>query len=627
MNSQSHEESESVAMIDRKQRIVLRNFMIVFLFLLPSCAGGQSNSEDIDRALKKFTDTTLDCSPALIHDDCSLDSPFQELVDRVSAHNAGSSRHYINLIKHGDDALLARVHLIRSAHHSIHIQSFIWGKDDTSYFICQELLKAARRGVHVKVLVDQLGLMGKGPRLEMGAVAHANIEIKIYNPILNKVHINYLEMLEGALFQFGAFNQRMHNKVMVVDGRIGIIGGRNVEDKYFDMDPIYNFKDLDALVVGPVVRDMARSFQQYWNHELSVYLQDLTDIGRKLVGITHTEPVQELLNAPVVSRLESFDKQASDHEYIKRLFVSTAMEVHGRVAFYADVPGKTDKGTPFSASTLSARETLFQQAQESLIIQTPYLVFSDFALNQFERLRKENPDMDIVISTNSLAATDNFPVYANSLKQKKHLIHNLNIRIFEFKPVPGNVLAMNRNYVQLIQEKQKISKNILEKVSDFWKNLSPGPRTGLHAKSFVVNGRIAWIGSHNFDPRSDHLNTEVALVVWDERVAQALQKNIQIDMEPQNSWVVAKRWKVPVFSIISGVFESFWRSLPAFDFWPFYCCTSFELREKNTPCPSHHPEFYERYKAVGPYPEMNLNSKEIKTRLFKAWGGWATPIL
>lgn len=613
-------------MIDSQQKAAFRSCLMVILFLLASCAGFRADSEDIDKALKKFTDTTLDCSPAETHD-CSLNSPLQELVDQASAYNSGSSQHFINLLEHGDDALLARVHLIRSAHHSIQIQSFIWGKDDTSYFICQELLKAARRGVRVKVLVDQLGLMGKGPRLEMGAVAHANIEIKIYNPVLNKVHINYLEMLEGALFQFGAFNQRMHNKVMVVDGRVGVTGGRNVEDKYFDMDPIYNFKDLDVMVVGPVVRDMERSFQQYWNHELSVYVHDLTDVGRKLVGLTHTKPVQELLNAPVSSRMAEIDRLASDHEHIEQLFVSTSMEVHGRVDFFADVPGKTDKEAPLSASTLLAREALFKQARQSLIIQTPYLVFSNFALGQFERLRKKNPDMDIVISTNSLAATDNFPVYANSLKQKKQLIHDLNIRIFEFKPIPGDVLTINHNYDQLIREKQKVPKNILEKISGIWQNLSPGPRTGLHGKSFVVNGRIAWIGSHNFDPRSDNLNTEAALVVWDEQVAQALQKSILLDIKPQNSWVVAKRWKIPVFSIVSGVFESFWRALPAFDVWPFYCCTSFELREKHVSCPSNHPEFYERYKAVGPYPEMNLNSKEIKTRLFKAWGGWTTPIL
>jgi cardiolipin synthase C len=613
-------------MINSKQKKVFRNFLIVALFLLASCAGHRANSEDIDKVLKKFTDTTLDCSSTRTKV-CSPVSPLQELADRAPVYKSGSSRHFINLLEHGDDAFLVRLHLIRSARDSIQIQSFIWGNDETSYFICQELLKAARRGVRVKILVDQLGLMGKGPRLEMGAVAHANIEIKIYNPVLNKVHINYLEMLEGALFQFGAFNQRMHNKVMVVDNRIAITGGRNVEDKYFDMDPIYNFKDLDVLVVGPVVQDMAQSFLQYWNHELSVDVQDLTDIGRKLVGITDTKPVQALLNAPVASRLEEFDRKASDHEYIKRLFVSTAMEVQGRVNFFADAPGKIDKEAPLSASTLSARETLFQQAKESLIIQTPYLVFSDFALNQFERLRKQSPGMDIVISTNSLAATDNFPVYANSLKQKKYLIEYLNIRIFEFKPIPGSVLAMNRNYDQLIQEKQKIPKNILEKISDTWKNLSPGPRTGLHGKSFVVNGRIAWIGSHNFDPRSDHLNTEVALVIWDERVAQALQKSILFDTEPQNSWVVAKRWKIPVFSIVSGIFESIWRSFPVLDVWPFYCCTSFELRENYSSCSSNHPEFYERYRAVSPYPEMNLNSKEIKTRLFKAWGGWMTPIL
>jgi hypothetical protein len=161
----------------------------------------------------------------------------------------------------------------------------------------------------------------------------------------------------------------------------------------------------------------------------------------------------------------------------------------------------------------------------------------------------------------------------------------------------------------------------------FWANQYPGPRIGLHGKSFVINGRISWIGSHNFDPRSDSFNTEVALVIWDERVAQALTKTIHLDIQPQNSWVVAKRLKVAIFSILSGFLESFWRALPLFDFWPFYCCSSFELRSGHSVLPSNHPEFYKNYYAVGPYPQMNFSPKEIEARMIKAMGGWITPIL
>lgn len=601
-------------------------WVLTLIFILSSCIGSRIDPARVDTAVNKLASTTVVCPPAS-PTACALESPYKELAKKIFSFSSGSPPHYVNLLSHGDEAFIIRVHLIRSARETIYIQSFIWGKDETSYFINRELLKAARRGVRIKVLVDQLGLLGKGPKLEFGAVAHTNIELKIYNPILNKAHTGYLEMLEAALFDFGGLNQRMHNKLMIVDGQIAITGGRNVEDKYFDMDPTYNFKDLDILVVGPVVKNMTHSFKKYWNHDLAVFVKDLTDVGRKIVGLNHTDPVQKLLHSSGPPRLRDWDQKASDSDYIKDTFSSKAMKVIGRVDFFSDSPGKKDDGDPLSESTLAARESLFQQARESLLIQTPYLFFSRFALDRFKQIRQQYPDLEIVVSSNSLAATDNFPVYANSIKQKKRLIEDLKIQIFEFKPIPKDVRLMIRGYDQLASKKKNLKENLFKKVNEIWEGAYPGPRVGLHTKAFVVNGRIAWIGSHNFDPRSDNLNTEAALVVWDERVARALTQIIHRDIEPQNSWVVARRWKIPVFAVLSGFFESLWRTFPIFDIWPFYCCTSFELRAGRTACPPDHPEFYDNYDAVGPYPEMNLSPKEIETRLFKAMGGWTTPIL
>jgi len=595
--------------------------ILICMIFLEACTTPRADQVKVDRAINNFIDTTLDCPPSSATS-CSQDSPYRELAEKVDSLN--SSRHFVNLLNHGEDALVARIHLIRSARETIHVQTYTWGDDETSRFIDRELLKAARRGVRVKILVDQYGTLGTGPKFELMAVAHSNMEVKVYNPILNKAHITDLEMAQAALTGFGKANQRMHNKVMVVDNQIAIVGGRNIENKYFDMDPIYSFKDREILVVGRVVQDMRRSFLDYWFYENSIALKDLTDVGHDITAITTTEPVRALLRSPVSPKLININRNASSFTYIQNTFSSRAIEVNGRVEFIADTPGKFEKDDDApSKSTLRARTILFQEARESLIIQTPYLCFGKDGLKQLKRLRKRFPDLQIIVSSNSLATTDDLLVYAVSLQQKKQLLKNLGIQIFELKPIPGDVRQMIRRYDRLTAEKE----NGKEGSNDSRPEQSFGTKVGIHGKSFVLNDKIVWIGSHNFDPRSDNLNTEAALVIWDARVADEVKDDILSDIEPQNSWVVAKRRKLPVLSYFTGFLETFSRKLPIFDVWPFYYSTNYELRSGGIPAPSDHPDFHEHYKPVGSFPGLNFAPEGVLARPVKAFAGLAMPLI
>lgn len=596
--------------------------ILIFAIFLGACSTPRADQVKIDRAINNFIDTTLDCPPSSVTS-CSLDSPYRELVGKAFSSNADSSKHYVNLLNFGDDAFVARIHLIRAARKTIYLQTFIWGNDVTSRFTSRELLIAARRGVQVKVLVDQF-MLGTGFKLEYAAVAHSNLEVKIYNPVSNKAVVTGLEMARASIVEFGKTNQRMHNKVMVVDNQIAIIGGRNIENKYFDMDPDYIFKDTEVLVVGRVVQDMRRSFLDYWYYEKSIYLKDLTDVGYKIISITTTDPVSDILRSPVNQKLVEFDRKASSFAYIQNTFSSKSTEVNGRVAFYSDPPGKTrENDDPLSKPTLRARKDLLQQARESVIIQTPYLCFSKDGLKQFEQLRKQFPGLQIIVSTNSLASTDGLPVYAISLLQKKHLLQNLGIQIFELKPVPGDVRQMIRPYDQRVAEKKSMNGNS----GDLRPELKSGPRVGIHGKSFVVNGKIAWIGSHNFDPRSDHLNTEAALVIWDENVARDLKDSILLDTEPQNSWVVAKRRKLPILSYFTGFMETLSGMIPIVDVWPFFYSTSYELRPGGMVVPSDHPDFHKHYQSVGSFPGLNFTLKGIIARPIRMLAGVAMPLI
>jgi len=62
------------------------------------------------------------------------------------------------------------------------------------------------------------------------------------------------------------------------------------------------------------------------------------------------------------------------------------------------------------------------------------------------------------------------------------------------------------------------------------------PVFAIHAKTMVVDNKTVYIGTFNFDPRSENLNTEVGVIVSDTNLAHAVQAAIETDMQPENSW-------------------------------------------------------------------------------------------
>lgn len=211
------------------------------------------------------------------------------------------------------------------------------------------------------------------------------------------------------------------------------------------------------------------------------------------------------------------------------------------------------------------------------------------------------------------------------MKQIKRILKKLKFHVFEFKPEPGDVREMVPRYDLLLREETE--HKIREGTEERMTVKVQGPVIGLHAKSIVVDDRIAFVGSHNFDPRSGSYDTQLAVAIWDRDVALALKSNIMRDTEPQNSWINAKQQKVPVISFFSGILENISRALPIFDIWPFKYSACFELNEGEEPVPPDHPEFYERYKNVGQFPDVEGPGKGIQTRLFSSMGGFATPLL
>lgn len=425
---------------------MFRWLMLASLLLLGGCAS-LSNAER-ERAAGiavQARSTVVDCDRA---DRCAQDSPLRALAGRAFTEStADQPRHYATILDEGEEALVARLNLLRSATRSIDLQTYIFDKDDSARLVIDELLAASRRGVKVRLLIDQLSAISDLQILGALSSAHRNFELRVYNPTFGKAQLNYFDYAGSVLCCFRRFNQRMHNKLLVVDDAIGVVGGRNYQDDYYDWDSEYNFRDRDVLVAGPEARVMAANFEAFWKAPRSVPAERLNDVGRILLDSGPPSLPPAVYRRP--ERVERVLAEAIDDAWITRSFVDTALPV-ASVRYVADLPRKHRRESveqPRNGQhvTEPQLDRLIAEAQSEVLLQTPYLVLSKPARTLFADLRRQADPPRVLVSTNSLAATDNPIVYALSYKYKRRNMRELGFNIFEFKPFPLDAPVDYRN--------------------------------------------------------------------------------------------------------------------------------------------------------------------------------------
>ncbi len=594
----------------------------LLLMLVPGCAVDRLHARRAAATAVAAQDRVLNCSGA---DACAIATPYQALVAQAQRDaQAAIPSHYVNLLDRGEDSLLLRIHLLRAARTSIDVQTFIFAEDDAGYLMLDELIKAARRGVKVRVLVDQLFSLDNIELLARLARAHVNFELRVYNPTFHKARTQPLEFAAGILCCFFQFNQRMHNKSLLIDGQIGIAGGRNYENRYFDWDDEFDYRDRDVLVIGPAADSMRASFDQFWQHRRSVALSRLRDVSARILADGADAAGYTLHTYRDAARVGSLAQRADDADYIRAHFSAQALRV-GAVEYFSDAPDKPDAPDQPRDNQLSRHIVqLLRGAQSQIVLQTPYLVLSKTARRMFADLHKRQPRVRILVSTNSLAATDAFYVYALSYKYKKRYL-KLGFQIHEFKPFPQEAADLVANYVALGESdgdaKARYRKYGRAPVTRH------GVRLGLHAKSIVIDDAVALIGSHNFDPRSDYYNTESGIIVHDRDFAGALQASILRDSEAGNSWTIARRPRSGLLGRLNNSISDFSNALPLFDLWPFRYATSYELKAGCAPLASTDAHFHDCYEDVGDFPEVSLPLKTIYTRIVTAFGAGLHSIL
>ncbi|HDS0950929.1 TPA: phospholipase D family protein [Stenotrophomonas maltophilia] len=426
--------------------LLLRVLALATVLLGSGCASLSHAERDRAQAIAvQARSTAVDCQRA---DRCAQDSPLRALAGRAfSESTEAQPRHYATLLDEGEGALVARLNLLRSATRSIDLQTYIFDKDDSARLVIDELLAASRRGVKVRVLIDQLSAISDLEILGALSGAHQNFELRVYNPTFGKARLNYFDYAGSVLCCFRRFNQRMHNKLLVIDDAIGVVGGRNYQDDYYDWDREYNFRDRDVLIAGPEARAMAANFDAFWRAQRSVPAERLNDVGRTLLrqGVPALPPAQ--FRRP--ERVQRVSEEANDMDFVTRAFVDTALPV-ASVRYVADLPRKHRReraDAPLAGQhvTEPQLDALISGAQKEVILQTPYLVLSKPAQKLFRELRKRPQPPRVVVSSNSLAATDNPIVYALSYKYKRRNMRELGFNIFEYKPFPLDAPVDYRN--------------------------------------------------------------------------------------------------------------------------------------------------------------------------------------
>jgi len=628
--------------------------------LLTGCISlSPQQREQIDLIISSAQPSAPACTEP---DACARPSPLRALAE------ADAAAQHALLLDYGQDALLARLDLIRSAQRSIDLQTYIFDEDDAGHLMLDELLAAARRGVRVRVLVDQLSALRQVQTLAALAAAHANFELRIYNPLFGKARIAWPQYALAAVCCWRQLNQRMHNKLLLIDQLVGMTGGRNYQNDYYDWNPVFNYRDRDVLVTGPSVAAMAENFEAFWQARLSVPVAQLRDVGhyllRRGVPALPMEPYAHPERARAISR------DADDAELIGQRLASAALAVDS-ITFIADVPGKHRRNLALDEAehataerTAQALLDLVAAAEREVLLQTPYLVLSKPAQALFTELQARPAPPAVVVSTNSLAATDAFITYALSYKYKRRYLRDYGFQMYEFKPFPEDATVdldatgavdvvwnqdgsaaldarpararrhdpartdgrhrrpLSREYAALRYAGIGVNRRV--PVS------RTGVRFGLHAKSMVIDERIGVVGTHNFDPRGRDYNTENAIIIHDPAFARALSASIRRDLRPENAWVIAPRKPGPVLSRINYSLAKMSEHLPIFDLWPLRYATSYEFTpsaECPLPLPPSAPGFFECHTAVGDFPEVVTGWRRLLTRIFTAFGAGLAPIL
>jgi len=436
-------------------------------------------------------------------DSTALDTVVMRELDEVAGRSA------VRLVDQNAMAFAYRAATAAAATRSLDVQYYIWQDDLTGRLLAADLLRAAERGVRVRVLVDDIDARAKHELFQV-ADLHPNVEVRIFNPMYSRS--GSLGFATEWLLRANRLNRRMHNKAWIVDNRVAIVGGRNIGNEYFGASGHSNFSDLDVVLVGPVVQEVSASFDDYWNSKHAVPVSrfdheapDPAQLGRLVEGARQFQ--QEALQSDYVAAL-------SDEQRRSELLAKQPPPLPvGSVSLLVDDPAKIGAGTTGieASNVLGGLQDVMASASGELLIFSPYFVpRAEGARRLVEGVRR---GIHTAVLTNSLAATDVAAVHTGYARQRRALLRG-GVELYEMKLKVGSEEGRSRI------------------------SLTGSSRSSLHTKAMIVDRRWVFVGSMNLDPRSAFINTEMGVLVDSPALAEQVREQFERATAPELSYRV-----------------------------------------------------------------------------------------
>jgi putative cardiolipin synthase len=467
-------------------------------------------------------------------------SGLADMIREPAAHHAGLSGFYI--FKTGRESLEGRLFLIRLAEKTLDLQYYAISEGISSNVLIEALIRAAERGVRVRLMIDDVttGQM-RHDLITLDEIP--NIEIRIFNPV-NKHDQSTPARILAALLHRDRATRRMHNKALIADNQMAIVGGRNLGDEYFETHKEMSFKDIDVLSAGPIAADISKSFDEFWNDD---HAYPVLQLYKKRKGHKALQDIRIRLkhNWQKFSRRFRAGKPAGaatrleGEELLNNLVWASADLV-------TDASAKVQGAQNFSPPLLRLKE-IVDQAKEEFVIISAYFVPRERGVEWLTSLCARN--MKVKVLTNSLASTDVVAVHTGYGKHRVSLLDK-GVSIYELKP------RGDKNTRQRLLARKAPS------------------YASLHAKAYIVDREYAVIGSFNFDPRSAFLNTELGLFIKSPELARQLhemfdeaitqQVSYKLGLSPGNRLIWTTRDDGQEIRYVTEPQASPWRVLQAF---------------------------------------------------------------
>ena len=405
------------------------------------------------------------------------------------------------LVGDGAEAYALRACSAQAAVTSVDIQTYIWHDDLTGRMLARQALQAADRGVRVRILADDLDARAKNAGLA-ALDAHPRIEVRLYNPLASRSGTLSLAGEFGTGFR--RLNHRMHNKSWIVDGRMALVGGRNLGNEYFAASDGPNFVDLDLLVVGPAVGEVARNFERFWdwpsNYPIAQLSPDQSSPERlqALRGVLEQAAI-DLHGSPYAQVLRE------DPKAQRLLEGGGALHWSPRWRFVSDDPLKATLPAEQRSEVVKVLLPELQRAARRLLVISPYFVPG--ARGTAELAAAEARGATVQVLTNSLAANDVAAVHGGYSRYRRPLLEQ-GVEIWELKPGGGPA-----NF-----------------------SLKGSSGSSLHTKAMVIDDGTIFVGSYNLDPRSTSLNSEQGILLSHPALASELAALFGQQTAPAHAW-------------------------------------------------------------------------------------------